>query len=56
MDQRIFSTIYIAGLAKKISVSSSHTTATATNYIDLANILNEKYRITYRIVQGVIFL
>ena len=75
MDQRIVSTIYIAGLVKKILVLSIHIAATTTNDIDLAiciapsracilkpsiciagrrrNILNEKYRITYRIVQGV---
>ena len=75
MDQRIVSTIQIAGLVKKILVLSIHIAATATNDIDLAiciapsrvcilkhsiciagrrrNILNEKYRITYRIVQGV---
>ena len=77
MEQRIVSTIPIAGLVKNMFVLSIHTAATATNDIDLAicitpsracilkpsiciagrrrNILNEKYRITYRIVQGVIY-
>ena len=58
MDQRIVNTIHIAGLVKKILVLSTHIAATATNDIDLApsrmNTLNEKYRITYRIVQGVV--
>ena len=35
MDQRIVSTIHIAGLVKKILVLSIHIAATATNDIDL---------------------
>ena len=76
MDQRVVSTIHIAGLVKHILVLSIHIAATATNDIDLAicitpsracilkpsmciagllrKILNERYRITYHIVQGVI--
>ena len=75
MDQRIVSTIHIAGLVKNILVLSIHIAVTATIDIDLAiciapsracilkpllciagwlrKIFNEKYRITYRIVQGV---